>query len=168
KKVALDKLYQWRNRCFRAANIIVTHLYVQEMIKEFFYLSEGVKYKLGDEKKDELGILQRSRMNTTFRVVSDRFRGEVPTNILGNLNRALIASFNKNRPEYWSGERSLKNFRRDMAFPFDMEGIGGLCHNPEKKAFCFRLFKIPFRTYLGKDSTDNWSLMERVVKGETK
>ena len=33
KKEALDKLYQWQNRCFRAANLIVTHLYVQEMIK---------------------------------------------------------------------------------------------------------------------------------------
>lgn len=41
KKEALDKLYQWQNRCFRAANLIVTHLYVQEMIREFFYLSEG-------------------------------------------------------------------------------------------------------------------------------
>src|SRR5690606_18710704 len=135
KKEALDKLYQWRNRCFRAANLIVSHLYVQEMIKEFFYLSEGVKYKLADEKKDEAGILQRSRINCTYRVVSDRFRGEVPTNILGNLNRALIASFNKNRPDYWNGERSLKNFRRDMAFPFDMEGISGLSYNEDKKAF---------------------------------
>lgn len=167
RKESLDKLYLWQNRCFRAANLIVTHLYVQEMIKEFFYLSEGIKYKLADEKKDGSGILQRSRINTTYRVVSDRFKGEIPTNILSNLNRALISSFTKNRPEYWKGERSLKNFRRDMAFPFDREGISGFSYDGEKRAFCFRLFQIPFRTYLGKDHTDKQRLLERVVKGET-
>ncbi len=168
RKEALDTLYRWQNRCFRAANLIVSHLYVQEMIKEFFYLSEGVKYKLADEKKDELGILQRSRMNTTYRVISNRFKGEIPTNILSCLNNALITSFNKNRPEYWKGERSLKNFRRDMAFPFGLEGISGLSFNDEKKAFYFRLFQIPLKTYLGKDYTDKKVLLERVIKGEIK
>ncbi len=168
RKEALDKLYGWQNRCFRAANLIVSHLYVQEMIKEFFYLSEGIKYKLADEKKDEYGILQRSRINTTYRVVSNRFKGEIPTNILSNLNKTLITSFNNNRPEYWKGERSLMNFKRDMAFPFDMELISGLHFNEDKKAFCFSLNKIPFRTYLGKDYTDKRRLLERVIAGETK
>jgi hypothetical protein len=168
RKEALDKLYGWQNRCFRAANLIVTHLYVQEMIKEFFYLSEGIKYKLADEKKDDYGILQRSRINTTYRVVSNRFKGEIPTNILSNLNKTLITSFNKNRPEYWKGERSLMNFRRDMAFPFDMELISGLHFNEDKKAFCFSLNKIPFRTYLGNDYTDKRRLLKLVIKGETK
>ena len=66
RKEALDKLYQWQNRCYRAANLIVSHLYVQEMIRDFFYLSEGIKYKLADEKKDEDGILKRSRINKTI------------------------------------------------------------------------------------------------------
>lgn len=141
----MDKLYQWQNRCFRAANLIVTHLYVQEMIREFFYLSEGKKYKLADEKKDEQGILNRSRINTTYRVVSDRFKGEIPTNILSNLNQALISSFKKNRPEYWNGERSLKNFRRDMAFPFDLEGMSGLHYNEEKRLSAFVYFGFPLK-----------------------
>ncbi|MGW1453490.1 hypothetical protein ACWBC2_00720 [Salegentibacter agarivorans] len=168
RKEALDKLYQWQNRCFKAANLIVSHLYVQEMIQEFFYLSEGIKYKLADEKKDEAGILNRSRMNSTYRVVSDRYKGEIPTNILGNLNNTIISSFIKNRREYWKGERSLMNFRRDMAFPFDMEGIKGLTYNEEKKAFCFRFFSVPLKTYLGKDFSDKHRLLERLVKGEIK
>lgn len=168
RRAALDTVYQWQNRCFRAANLIVTHLYVQEMIKEFFYLSEGVKYKLADEKKDAEGILQRSRINTTYRVVSDRFKGEIPTNILSNLNKTIISSFNKSRPAYWKGEQSLKNFRRDMAFPFSLEGISGLNYNEEKRAFCFRLFQIPFRTYLGKDFSDKHVLLEKVIAGDNK
>jgi len=168
RKEALDLLYQWQNRCYRAANLIVSHLYVQEMIKEFFYLTEGIQYKLADEKKDEAGMLQRSRINTTYRVISDRFKGEIPTNILSSLNNELLITFNKNRPEYRRGECSLKNFRRDMAFPFSMELVSGLRYEADKKAFCFSLFKIPFRTYLGKDQTDKRKLLERVIAGETK
>jgi transposase len=48
-----------------------------------------------------------------------------------------------------------------------MEGISKLCYNEEKKAFCFRLFSIPLKTYLGKD-TDKHRLLERVITGETK
>lgn len=168
RKEALDKLYQWQNRCFRAANLMVSHLYVQEMIKEFFYLAEGVKVKLADEKKDEDGIFKTSRMNTVYQVVSKRFKGEMPTNIISCLKGNLFSAFNKNREAYWRGECSLRNFRRDMAFPFSTEGMSKLVYNKEKKAFCFRLFKIPLKTYLGKDYTDKRKLLERVEKGELK
>ena len=165
---AMEKLYLWRNRCYRAANLIVSHLYVQEMVEEFFYLFEGIKYKLVDKKKDELGILNRSRINCTYRLVSDRFKGEMPTNILTNLNSIILSSFKKNRQEYWTGERSINNFRRDMAFPFDMEGVRGLRYDPEKKAFCFRFFSIPLKTYLGKDYYDKRILMQQLASGKTK
>ena len=168
RKEAENKLYQWQNRCYRAANLIVSHLYVQEMIKDFFYLSEGIKYKLEDEKKDEDGILNRSRMNTTYRVVSDRFKGEIPTNILNSLNKFLFNKFNNQKQNYWKGKCSLLNFKRDMAFPFDALGIQRLSFNEEKKAFCFRLFSVPLKTYLGGDYTDKRRLLERVIAGEIK
>ena len=125
KKEVLDTLYRWQNRSFRAANLIITHLYIQEEIKDFFYLSEGIKYKLADEKKNEDGILNRSRINTTYRVVSNRFKGEVPTNILANLNNNILANFRNNLPEYQKGERSLANFRRDIPIPFGPIAIHG-------------------------------------------
>ena len=168
RKEAIGKLYQWQNRCFKAANIIVTHLYCQEMIKEFFYLTEDIQYKLADHKKDENGILNRSRINTTYRVIADRFKGEIPMEILSNLNRNLESGFNKNRPQYWSGERSLKNFRRDIGFPFAPRCMWSFKHDPERNAFCFRLFQIPFCTYLGRDFSDKRSLLHRAVKGEVR
>ena len=168
RKEALDKLYRWQNRCFKAANLIVSHLYVQEMMKDFLYLSEGVKYKLMDEKKDAKGMLENSRMSTTYRVLSDRFKGEIPMNILACLNNRLHSSYNKDSQRYWKGEASLKNFKRDMAFPFGAESISKLSYHPEKKSFCFRLFQLPFKTYLGKDFTGNKKLLEQVVNGEIK
>ena len=166
RKEGLDKLYQWQNRAFRAANMMVSHLYVQEMIKDFLYLTEKVQYKLADEKKDDLGILQCSRIHTTYRAVSNRFKGEIPTNILSNLKQSLYSSFNRDKVKYWSGESSLKNFRRDMAFPFDLEGISGFSYDEEKRAFCFRLFSLPLKTYLGKDYTDKRKLLEQFLKGK--
>ncbi|MGY5849332.1 hypothetical protein [Salegentibacter sp. F14] len=168
REEAMGKLYRWRYRTYKAANLIVSHLYVQEMIQEFFYLSEGIKYKLVDIKKDDLGIFNRSRINTTYRMVSDRFKGEMPTNILTNLNSSILRSFRKNREQYWTGQRSLHNFKRDMAFPFDMEGVCGLEFNPDKKAFCFRFFSIPVKTYLGREFNDKWKLMHELVSGKTK
>lgn len=163
RKEVLDTLYKWRNRCFRAANLIVSHLYVQEMLKDFLYLSEGVKYKLVDEKKDVDGILECSRMNTTYRVVSARFKGEIPTDILSCLSNRLYSSFSKDNQRYRKGEASLKNFKRDMAFPFGAKRIRKLSYFPEKKNFCFRLFQLPFKTYLGKDYTGNKRLLEQVI-----
>jgi IS605 OrfB family transposase len=168
REEAKKKLYQWRYRCHKAANLIVSHLYVQEMIQEFFYLSEGVKYKLVDKKKDELGLFNRSRMNTTYRMVSDRYKGKMPTNILSQLNNSIQSSFKKNREEYWRGERSLHNFKKEMAFPFTMEGVCGLEFNPEKSAFCFKFFSIPVKTYLGRAINDKWRLMHQLTKGEIK
>ena len=168
RKEALSKLYHWQYCTFKAANLIVSHLYVQEMIEEFFYLSEDIKYKLVDKKKGELGMLNRSRINCTYRMTSDRFKGEMPTNILTNLNSSILSTFRKYREDYWKGERSINNYKRHMAFPFDKEGISGLNYNEKKKAFCFRLFSIPLKTYLGKDFTDKNRLLERVAAGELK
>ena len=62
QKEMWEKLYRYQNRCFRAANFIVSHLYVQEMIKDFFYLTEEIQYKLADASKDETGIFTRQRI----------------------------------------------------------------------------------------------------------
>lgn len=168
RKEALDTLYRWQNRSYRAGNLIVTHQYIQEMIKDFFYLSEGIKYRLVDDKKAEDGMLNRSKSNCTYRVVSNRFKGEVPTNILANMNYNIMNNFTTNLAQYRRGERSLANFRRDIPFPFGTIGIHGLSYKKEKKAFCFRLFSIPFKTYLGRDYTDKRSLLEQVVAGHIK
>lgn len=123
RKEVWEKLYTWQDRCVRAANLIMSHLYVQAMIKDFFYLSEGIKYKLVDEKKDADGILQFSHSNCTYRVASDRYKGEIPTNILNHLNYELMTKFKKNYMNYVNGTRSLDNFKPNTGFVFGMEGF---------------------------------------------
>lgn len=100
QKEMWEKLYRYQNRCFRAANFIVSHLYVQEMIKDFFYLTEEIQYKLADVNKDEMGIFTRSKTHTTARMVFDRFKGEITTDILGSLNHTIQSTFSKNKADY--------------------------------------------------------------------
>jgi hypothetical protein len=89
-KEAKEKLYNWQRVCFRAANQIMTHQFVQEQVKDFFYFTDDIRMKLADQKKEEVGMLISSKTNTTYRVVSNHFKGEIPTNILSNLNQTLI------------------------------------------------------------------------------
>lgn len=89
-------------------------------------------------------------------------------NILSCLNNALISSFRKDSEAYCKGERSIKNFKKTMAFPFGLEGIGGFCYNEEKRTFYFRLFSIPFRIYLGKGRAEKTKMLKQVISGEIK
>lgn len=164
----LSQLYRYQNRCFRAANLIVSHLYVQEMIRDFFYLTEDIQYKLADVKKDETGIFTRSRISTTCRAVCDRFKGEIPTEILSSLNNTLQSAFSKYKKEYWQGTRSLRNFKRDIPIPFAPRCMSKIHYDPQKKAFCFRLFSIPFKTCLGKDFSDKRILLEKLLADQIK
>ncbi|WP_417359503.1 hypothetical protein [Galbibacter sp.] len=168
RKEKLDKLYKFQYHCARVANLIISHLYLQEMNKDFFYLSEGIKHKLADEKWDQDGIFKRSCINSTSRMVYDKFKGEISADILSSLNSTLLSTFNKNKSDYRKGLCSLRNYRNDMGFPFASKAMSKVIHDPDKKAFCFSLFGIPFKTYLGKDFTDRRKLMGRLVKGDIK
>ncbi len=41
-------------------------------------------------------------------------------------------------------------------------------YDGETKAFCFNMFAIPVKTYLGKDYTDKRTILERLLKEEIK
>ncbi|WP_291047058.1 hypothetical protein [Empedobacter sp. UBA1574] len=166
RKEVVSTLYKWQNRCFIAANMIVSHLYVQEMVKDFFYFSEGIKYKLADENKDDAGILKWSRSTIIYRVLSKRFKDEIPMYILSSLINTLYLSFKKDCVKYWKGELSLKIFKRDIAIPFNIARISKFSYDKDKKYIYFKLYKIPFKTYLGRDYIDNYKLLEQIVSKE--
>jgi transposase len=162
------KLYQWQRICVKAANMIMSHLFIQEQVKDFFYLTAEVKLKLADQKKEENGMLLSSRQNTTYRLLSNHFKGQIPTNILSNLNHTLIAYFNKEKEAYWKGEKSLRNYKRNIPLPFGAEVMGKLENTPNNRNFSFKLFQIPFKTYLGTDKSDKKMLLEQIKRGSLK
>jgi len=167
-KQTIGQLYGWQSICYRAANMIMSHQFIQERVKDFFYLTEEIKLKIADAKKEENGILKSSRQNTTYRLLSDHFKGQIPTNILSNLNNTLIAYFNQEKDAYWRGEKSLRNYQRNIPLPFGAEIICRLSRTADNRDFTFRLFQIPFKTYLGKDGSGKRKIFERIINGTLK
>ena len=117
------QLYQWQRICFKAANMIISHQFIQEQVKDFFYLTEDIKLKLADQKKDEDGILTLSKEGATYHVLANHFKGQVPMNMMGNLNHSLLAYFNKEKAAYWKGEKSLRNYKKNIPIPFSGQSI---------------------------------------------
>src|SRR6185312_4557737 len=165
---AYKTLYQWQYVCFRAANYIFTHLYLQEQIKDLFYLNDETRVKLADIKKDADGILTTSKMNTTYQVLAKNFKGEIPMHILGSLNMTLNTNFNNERLAYLKGERSIRNYKRDIPVPFGSDDIKKWQLTQDERNFTFNLFGIPFRTYLGKDFSDKKVLLDKMLAGMVK
>lgn len=160
-------LYQWQRMCFKAANYIFTHCYLQEQLKEMFYLTEEVQVKLANISKDENGILTTSKTNTTYQVLSRHFKGEMPMGILSCLNNSLVSLYQKERVDYFKGVRSLRNYKRDIPIPINASDLRQLQH-VKGGHFSFNLFGIPFKTYLGKDFYDKRLLLEKILKQEVK
>lgn len=164
RKECFAKLYDWQRICFRAANYIFTHHYIQEQLKELIYITDEVKVKLADIKKDEDGILTTSKANTTYQLLSKHFKGDIPMDIIGCLNHSLVSSYNAERKAYWTGEKSLRNYKRDIPIPFSAKSIR-LTPQEAGKNFQFSFFNIPFRTYLGKDNSDKKVLLKKAMAG---
>ncbi|MBB2145163.1 hypothetical protein GM921_06695 [Pedobacter sp. LMG 31464] len=152
-------LYRWRYIVFRALNMVTSHLYVQEQLKDFFYFTEEFHLKLSNQAKDEEGVLNTSKLNATGRLLSKLFKGEIPNDILCCLNYSLSSAFAKEIKDYRNGEKSLRSHQRKQPLPFKGRSIKDF--KPDGKEYTFSLFKIPFRTYLGKDNQKR-TLLSRV------
>jgi hypothetical protein len=161
-------LYNWQYACFRAANYIFTHHFLQEQVRQLFYLTEEARIKLSDIKKDPDGILTTSRLNTTRQVLVKHFKGKVPMEMLGTLNMTLATHFNNEKSAYLKGERSLRNYKRDIPIPFRGRHTHKWLLTTDQKNYTFNLFGISFRTCLGKDFTDKKVLLDKMLTGIVK
>jgi len=169
KRQVLDTLYSWQHMCFRSANYIVTHHFIQDRLSDLFYINEGTKIKLTNIEKDADGVLSTSRLNTTYQVLSGYFKKELPSDIFTNLNTAIVGQYNRDWKEIVKGEKLLPQFHREMPMPIKGRSIKELKKMEGKKDYSFTLFKIPFRTYLGHQRWyDNAEFLEKLADGSLK
>lgn len=168
KNKILDTLYQWRYVCFKAANQIYTHHYVQQQLREMLYLTEGVRARLSDIKKDEYGMLSTSRMNTSYQVLAQNYKGSIPMHVMSALNGNLVSSFNKMSKALATGESGMPSFRKEIPIPFKGTDVKKLRSSREGAVFHFSLFDFPFRTYLGKTGHDKREMLQSLLTGQVK
>lgn len=161
-------LYRWQHIVKKAANMIATTHYCMENIKDMFFLNDETKVKLADAKKDEDGILTTSRLNTTYQLLSKHFKGDIPTSILTALNSNVVQTFNAEKKQYFTGERSLRNYRNNIPIPIRFCAINNIIKQEEYKNYFLTICGINFRTNFGRDNSDNQTMFERALAGEYK
>lgn len=83
------------------------------------------------------------------------------------MNMTLNRAYSTDRLVYWKGKKSLRNYKKDMPIPFGGDQIK-LSNDEKSRDFKLTLFKIPFRTYLGKDRSDKRVLIQRALVGQIK
>lgn len=167
-KDTYQNLYRWREICFRSANHLMTHQFIQDQIKNMVYLTEETRARLADVKKDPDGMLVTSPRNSTYQLLGHYFKGTIPMAIISCLNRALVNTYFKNASQYRSGQRSLPNQKPTLPIPFNSENLRRLTSVRDGKEFSFTLFSIPFRTYLGRDTGDTRKLLNDMIDGKVK
>lgn len=167
KKELIHTLFQWRNEVRKAANIIVAHKFVQQNIRDFVYVTDEIKDKfyVKDILKDEKGM---SEQNTTYRICAKFLKGKVPADIYSCLNQAVSKTFKETVSDINMGKSSLRSYRNDMPIPFSSSSVRNLHYDSENKRFVFDLFKIPFACFLGRDRSNNESVLKRCISGEYK
>lgn len=152
----LHTIRNWQHLCRQAANFWVSHKYLQEQLPEMVYLASGTRSVLSEN-------LATSQMNSTYQLLSHKFKGQLPTHIISCLNKNLTGLYNKERVALMAGERSLRLYRHPVPVPVKGTDIIRLQSNG--RDFCFHIFRIPLRTYLGKDE-DKRILLQQTISGE--
>lgn len=168
KKLYYDTLYNWQHQCFRGANYILTHQFLQDNIASLFYFKEGLQIKLASMLKDGEGVLTTSRLNTTYQVLAHYFKRQLPSDIYTGLNNRLVNEYNREREQYINGRKSLPNYRNNIPMPFKSRSIKNMCWDEEGKNVHFMLFGIPFCTILGRGYDRKRLFLQEVIEGRIK
>jgi hypothetical protein len=167
KAATRNTLYRWQQLCCQAANQIASHLYLQEQVKDFMYLKHGLRLRLADAAKDPQGLLDCSRPNSLYRMLSSTYKGQLPSDVMSSLVRRIMAGFAGHRKAYQQGLRSLSTYRRDIPIPFGIRCLKGLRYDADRKAFVFRLYGLDLMTYMGRGK-DKATLLHEALEGKVK
>lgn len=88
--------------------------------------------------------------------------------ILGCLNNALVSTYNKEKESYWIGDRSLRNYKRNIPIPIPTKALLNMSALGGSRNYSFTLYNLPFRTYFGKDIDDKCDMWKRAIDGDYK
>lgn len=152
KKDFMHTIYEWRDLIRKAANMAVSHKFVQQNTRDFMYLKEDVmeqfaienpdrvvmnkntgkntvKYNISDIIKNEKGL---SEQNTTYRLMSSILKGKVPADIYSCLNQAVSKICKETMSDVMRGETSLRSYKNNIPMPFSAKALNNI-HRVEEE-----------------------------------
>lgn len=162
RKEFSQTIRKWRDSVRKAANIAISHKCVQKNLAEYKYLTDEMveKVTVPDIIKKGPGL---SVQNVTNRVMVELFGNDVPSAILSCLNQNVSKSFTEDYPLVKRGERSVRTYKNDIPIPFPAKSLRRFEYDKVSKSFTFILHKIPFKTILGRDYSNNSTLLKRCI-----
>lgn len=161
-------LYDWRHEVRKAANIVISHKFTQDNIRDFVYIKDEIKDKfyVKDIVKEGKGM---SVQNTTYRVLTELLKGKVPSDIYSCLNQEVSKIYKETQKDVYTGRASLRSYKNNIPIPFSGKSLKtNLKWDEETKNFYFSLFGLPFVCVLGADRSNNKVILERGINGEYK
>ena len=179
KKEFMNTVFGWRDAVRKAANLIVSHKFVQQNVRDFMYLQEDVRERFlivdkqgkAKVKFNVSDILEKgpgmSEQNVTYRLISSMLKGKVPADIYSCLNQAVAKIFKETVTDVNKGEAALRNYKNNIPIPSSAKSISNI-HKAADGHFYFTLFGVPFACMLGRDRSNNEAIIERCINGEYK
>lgn len=156
------RVYNWNYNVRQAANYLSSHLWMQQHLKDMFYVTEAVKVKLANITKDPDGILITSKDNTTYQVLSKKYKGEMPMGMLSGLNAVIAKTYAKEAKDVNMGLKSLRTYRETIPLPVRTADISQWQKLPDGN-YSFFVYGTRFKTYFGLDLSFNEIMMDRAV-----
>jgi len=161
-------LRKWQEACRAGANLIASSLYALDQQQALSrILQPDILTKLADRAKDPDGILSTSYQNTAYRLLSAKYKGDVPADILACLAQDVRANYVADKPKLLSGKISLRSYGDSNPFPASAtEWLRKIEWVEEKRNYRLRLHNVPLQTNFGRDHSGNRLIIDRAVSGE--
>lgn len=162
--------FQRQRTVVTAANLIVSELFIQDKIKDFFYLKEDAKIKMANWSKDPEGIIDgMSRDNTIYQMLSKKFKEENPgiMGMLSSLSQIICQTYKKELVDVLKGKRSLRSYKDNIPMPIRARDTSRW-KKGEDGNYTFYVYGTPFKTYFGKDLSGNEIILDRAINSEYK
>lgn len=179
RKEFVHTVFGWCDAVRKAANLIVSHKFVQQNVRDFMYLQEDVRerFMIVDKqgkakvKFNVSDILEKgpgmSEQNVTYRLIASMLKGNVPADIYSCLNQAVAKTFKETVTDINKGEAALRSYKNNIPIPFSAKSISNI-HKAADGHFYLTLFGVPFACMLGRDRSNNEAIIERCIRGEYK
>jgi putative transposase len=168
KKECYKRLRDYQYLGYKYANEVVKHAFFADFLKNG--IGDGKQELTGKELTEKLIShfgKGSSIMNFGYKFASEQFN-ILPSKIKASINNVTYSNYNSDKKEVLKGNRSVRTYKRNMPVPFMKEAISNLKLDEDGKNFTFDLFSpnsIPMKTTLGRDRSDNFSIIENIING---
>lgn len=132
----------------------------KELDQSLVELEKDFYSKSGTTSKGENAPVQ----NSTYQLIAKKFP-HLPSYIRSALNDNIFKNIKKDMKDVLIGNKSVRTYRSKIIH-FQKSALVNFRFNPELKEFEFDFFKMPIKTRLGRDRSNNMSVLAKYLNGE--